>query len=222
MWWILLRKLRWVYTRSIPRRQSPSIFARCFNFNKKGIGKGEEPPVDNMRTSPERKEKKKRHGNSVTTTGFESSRKDTPAASLCVLCKGKHSLATCKNFLERPFKARLELCVSRGICFSCLSQGHTARSCKEKTQCEVCKKPHTTALHCFSSDDKTPRKPSKPRTIAWTVVILHATSLILPVWIHHRNDPDRQVKAYAVLDDQWYLFHHRCHKTQVWSNWSCH
>ena len=26
--------------------------------------------------------------------------------------------------------------------------------------------------------------------------------MILPVWIHHKNDPDRQVKAYAVLDDQ--------------------
>ena len=26
--------------------------------------------------------------------------------------------------------------------------------------------------------------------------------MILPVWIHHKDDPDRRVKAYAVLDDQ--------------------
>lgn len=26
--------------------------------------------------------------------------------------------------------------------------------------------------------------------------------MILPVWIHHKNDPDHRVKAYAVLDDQ--------------------
>ena len=26
--------------------------------------------------------------------------------------------------------------------------------------------------------------------------------MILPVWIHHKNDLDRRVKAYAVLDDQ--------------------
>ena len=26
--------------------------------------------------------------------------------------------------------------------------------------------------------------------------------MILPVWIHHKNDPDRRVKVYAVLDDQ--------------------
>jgi len=26
--------------------------------------------------------------------------------------------------------------------------------------------------------------------------------MILPVWIHHKDDPDRQVKVYAVLDDQ--------------------
>ena len=26
--------------------------------------------------------------------------------------------------------------------------------------------------------------------------------MILPVWIHHKSDPDRRVKVYAMLDDQ--------------------
>ena len=26
--------------------------------------------------------------------------------------------------------------------------------------------------------------------------------MILPIWIHHNDDPDRRVKVYAVLDDQ--------------------
>lgn len=26
--------------------------------------------------------------------------------------------------------------------------------------------------------------------------------MILQVWIHHKNDPDRRVKVYAVLDNQ--------------------
>ena len=109
---------------------------------RKELEKERKPPVDKMRQSPEGKDKKKRHGTSLTTTGFESPCKDPPDASLCVLCTGKHSLAKCKNFSEKPFKERLELCMLRGICFSCLIQGHTARSCKQKTQCEVCKKPH--------------------------------------------------------------------------------
>ena len=170
---------------------------------RKELEKERNPPVDRMRRGPESKEKK-RHGTSLTTTGFESSRKDPPDASLCVLCKGKHSLAKCKNFLERPFKERLELCMSRGICFSCLCQGHTARSCKQKTQCEVCKKPHATALHRFSSEEK--KQEIAQETAKATNNCVNCsnttTSMILPVWIHHKNDPDHRVKAYAVLDDQ--------------------
>ena len=38
-------------------------------------------------------------------------------------CKGRHSLATCKAFLEKPFKERQDLYMTRGICFSCLNPG---------------------------------------------------------------------------------------------------
>ena len=43
--------------------------------------------------------------------------------SLCMSCKGRHSLATCKAFLEKPFKERQDLYMTRGICFSCLNPG---------------------------------------------------------------------------------------------------
>ena len=43
--------------------------------------------------------------------------------SLCISCKGRHSLATCKAFLEKPFKERQDLYMTRGICFSCLNPG---------------------------------------------------------------------------------------------------
>ena len=38
-------------------------------------------------------------------------------------CKGRHSLATCKAFSEKPFKERQDLYMTRGICFSCLNPG---------------------------------------------------------------------------------------------------
>ena len=160
--------------------------------------------MDKMRRNPERKERKKRHGVSLNTTGSESSCKNPPGTSLCVLCKGKHGLSTCKNFLERPLKDILEFCMSRGICFSCLNQGHTARQCNRKTQCEVCKKPHATALHRFPAEERS--EESTQETIRATNNCVNCsditTSMILPVWVHHKNDPDHRVNVYAVLDDQ--------------------
>ena len=130
--------------------------------------------------------------------------KDPPDANLYVPCKGKHGLSTCKSFLERPCKERPELCASRGICFSCLNQGHIDRQCKLKTQCEVCKKPLATALHRFPAE-KRGGEGTQETTRATNNCIKCSdttTSMIFPVWIHHKNDPDRRVKVYAVLDDQ--------------------
>ena len=153
---------------------------------RKELEKERNLPADRMRRTPERKDRKKQHGISLTTTGSESSCKHPPDASSCMLCKGKHGLAACKNFTEKPFKERLELCMSRGICFSCLSQGHTARQCKQKTQCEVCKKPHATALHRFSPEEK--RQESTEETVRATNNCVNCsnttTSMILtPCWM---------------------------------------
>ena len=171
---------------------------------RKELENERKPSVDKMRRNPERKERKNRHGISLITTGSEPSCKNPLDASLCVLCKGEYGLSTCKNFLEKPLKERLELCMSSGICFSCLNQGHTARQCKRKAQCDVCKKAHATALHRFPAEER--REESTQETIRATNNCVNCsditTSMILPVWIHHKNDPDRRVKVYAVLDDQ--------------------
>ena len=153
---------------------------------RKELEKERNLPADRMSRTPERKDRKKQHGISLTTTGSESSCKHPPDASSCMLCKGKHGLAACKNFTEKPFKERLELCMSRGICFSCLSQGHTARQCKQKTQCEVCKKPHATALHRFSPEEK--RQESTEETVRATnncVNCSNTTSsmILTPCWM---------------------------------------
>ena len=60
--------------------------------------------------------------------------------SLCMSCKGRHSLATFKAFLEKPFKERQDLYMTRGICFSCLNPGQMYGSqkgsiCQNTKQC---------------------------------------------------------------------------------------
>ena len=162
---------------------------------------------DKTRWIPERGDKKRRRGTTLFNQGDESSCKDPTDIIMCLLCKGKHSLITCKDFLERSVKERQDLCMSKGLCFSCLRPRHTARHCKRKTQCELCKKPHATVLHRFPPEEHEEKNEvSTKETVKATNNCVNCsdttTSMILPVWIHHKDDPDRRVKVYAVLDDQ--------------------
>ena len=61
-----------------------------------------------------------------------------------------------------------------------------------------------TALHRFSSEEKKQECTQETARAMNNCVNCSntTTSMILPVWIHHKDDPDRRVKAYAVLDDQ--------------------
>ena len=166
---------------------------------RKELEKERSPSTDKMRWSPEKREKKRRHGTTLFNQGDEASCKDLTDTSLCLLCKGKHSLITCKDFLEKSVKERQDLCMSKGLCFSCLSPRHTARHCKRKIQCELCKKPHATVLHRFPPEEK--KEEGTKETVKATNNCVNCsyttTSMILPVWIHHKDDPDRRVKVYA-------------------------
>ena len=151
--------------RPVKKAYHPVFFHDALTSARKELDNERNPPEYKMRQNHERN-KKKQHGIYLNTTRSESSCKYPLDTGLCVLCKGKHGLSTCKNFLERPLKERLELCMSRGICFSCLSQGHTARQCKLKTQCEACKKKHATSLHRFPVEGR--REESTQETIRAT------------------------------------------------------
>ena len=129
-------------------------FCTTLTSTRKELEKERNPPIERVRWSPDRRDKKRQYGNTLSTMSSETSRKTLRDTSLCLLCKGQHSLVTCKDFLRKSVKERQDLCMSRGICFSCLSQGHTARHCKKKTQCNECKKPHATVLHRYAPGRK--------------------------------------------------------------------
>ena len=160
--------------------------------------------ADKAKWNSERKDKKRGRGTTHFNLSDESSREDPEDASFCPLCKGRHSLVTCKNFLEKTVKERQDLCMSKGLCFSCLCPRHTARQCKRKTLCELCKKPHATVLHRLLPEQKNEERAKETVKATNNCVSCSdtTTSMILPVLIHHKDDPDRRVKVYAVLDDQ--------------------
>ncbi|CAB4024591.1 Hypothetical predicted protein [Paramuricea clavata] len=135
---------------------------------------------------------------------------------MCPACRKPHKLENCDIFLKKSVKERSELAKSKGLCFLCLCHGHMARSCKESIRCQTCKKPHATLLHFESKESKNGNKKEneesgkeKPK-VANRVVVCHSndcnevttSSLILPVWICHKDNPEKKIMTYAVLDDQ--------------------
>lgn len=68
----------------------------------------------------------------------------------------------------------------------------------------MCKKPHATVLHRFPLVEK--NESNAKETVRATNNCVNCsditTSMILPVWFHQKDDLERRVKLYAVLDDQ--------------------
>ena len=133
-----------------------------------------------------------------------------------------HKLENRETFIKKSVKERSELAKSKSICFLCLCHGHVARQCKESVRCQTCKKLHATLLHFESKnvkketkkENKTDQVSEKPKekkqVVANGVGVCHnnehkdmiTSCLILLVRIYHKDNPDKKVRSYAVLDDQ--------------------
>ena len=59
-----------------------------------------------------------------------------------------HTLEECSAFRAKSLDERTEWLREAGLCYRCLSRGHTASSCKESIECSICKdKRHPALLH---------------------------------------------------------------------------
>ena len=135
------------------------------------------------------------HGNGIVTKGQD----------VCPLCDKQHKLEVCDEFLKKKVKERTEFVKSKGLCFSCLQQGHVAK-------CRTCKKPHATVLHFESKPNADAEKVKEANHVTHNCVkVCHVSencqdvstsSLITPVWIYHKDTPNKKVMTYAVLDYQ--------------------
>ena len=72
----------------------------------------------------------------------------------CFVCdnnKSRHFLADCEKFKSLNPHQKCKTVVDANRCFSCLSQGHIARECKQHSKCCLCgpgyAEKHTVALH---------------------------------------------------------------------------
>ncbi|GFU62858.1 DUF1758 domain-containing protein [Trichonephila clavipes] len=69
------------------------------------------------------------------------------AQSQCPSCNGDHTLSRCDTFLKLSVQGRSDFVKTNNVCFNCLTQFHSVKTCKSKFRCKKCKKPHHSLLH---------------------------------------------------------------------------
>ena len=118
----------------------------------------------------------------------------------------------------------------KGLCFGSLKLEHFSADCQERLKCKECKKSHPTLLHgaksskhCtqninIASSNQQSAKSMKQLEAIFThnesanahftvrrSLDTHsdiATSIIIPVTVHHKDNLDNKVKTYPLLDDE--------------------
>ena len=137
----------------------------------------------------------------------------------CVLCKGEHKLYNCDDFKQRSVSERRRIAKRKGLCFNCLVPKHMIKECRNEGRCKICKEKHSTLLHIDpaknrdntseSTKVKTTEFADKPLPAVSNKAHVHLaveggtkTSMILPVYISHKDYPDKEELIYVMLDLQ--------------------
>ncbi|XP_066929138.1 uncharacterized protein [Clytia hemisphaerica] len=169
---------------------------------------------------------RRRGGFRSNATGVD---KDQPTPS-CPMCKStQHDLDDCREFLQLDSENRKKYVFNHRLCFCCLQPNHTARECRSKKTCKVCRMSHPTSLHAprrrFPPPTATPQpnvSPTPPPNVPPTLpprtddkidnveqsfsnkcTDIHENSVsvsVVPVWLYHSSNPTKKVSTYALLD----------------------
>ncbi|XP_068229676.1 uncharacterized protein [Palaemon carinicauda] len=148
--------------------------------------------------SDENKSKNEKQTESKMNVGFT-----------CYYCRQNHDMEKCPEFLKLDLAQRNQYLTDKKMCRGCFKIGHYSRYCKRPRKCIKCKRWHPTILH----DENLNKKPSFGDTQQEQAVAVanrinvnryfsaDVHSMIVPVWLSHRNT-NNKVIVYAVLDDQ--------------------
>ena len=136
-------------------------------------------------------EKKPLH---VNTSIIKKTKSDsTLVEEKCVACDSDHNLEQCQIFLNKPIEEKKSLIQGSKLCFACFKPGHISRGCTNRKICSVCGKGHHSSMHIGDKDIK---------QLA-TVLTEHGITAmsIIPVMVHHKDDPNKEFKVYAIIDN---------------------
>ena len=144
----------------------------------------------------------------------EGHTKDMPARKVrCNLCPGIHELEACMKFKAMNLADKKQFAREKRLCFACLQYGHVSRKCRQKKKYDICAKLHPTSFH---DDIRPPNETDSVReenskdlvdSISGTTLMNHSkssrkTSMILPVYVSHADNPGMERLIYAILDTQ--------------------
>ena len=142
----------------------------------------------------------------------------------CVFCKNLHNIDDCKSFASKKVEECRDFARANGLCFGCLKKGHRVYACRNRLTCKICSKRHPTVLHLElpSFYTKSEVKQTNSKTVQDDLSddstllkgvqtgVSHLnesngaslSSLVVPVWISHQDEPEREILIYALLDTQ--------------------
>ena len=141
----------------------------------------------------------------------------TQKSAYCFFCTKDHHLDVCKLFISKTLEERKGFAMKKGLCFGCLARGHLSKDCKNRLKCKTCSKPHPTALHGdvrvkpdSSAKDATSSAVQELKSVTSnTRISLFSgsdngckSSMTVPVWISHKDNPKDERLVYALLDTQ--------------------
>ncbi len=124
---------------------------------------------------------------------------------MCHYCDMKnHKTSACGKFAKITAQERNEFLKKKGICFGCLNPGHKSKDCANKATCEKCSRRHPTIL-CGDYQKLFPRTETQTEETPITSFYVKqhsSSSMIVPVYISHENNPEDEILVYALLDTQ--------------------
>jgi len=147
----------------------------------------------------------------ASTFSVGTQKEDEHGQQCCLVCKSSHDIDICEEFLKKTVQERKEFAMINRLCFGCLKEGHRSKDCKERKTCKNCNRLHPSSLHGdvkreTTKDVKADKSTEtiNQATSNYTKVKFHTVtySMIVPVWIYHKDDPGNERLTYALLDDQ--------------------
>lgn len=143
-----------------------------------------------------------------------------PHVKGCLHCKmTNHVTPDCLRFRPLTMAQREDFFVKNKLCMSCgLTTYHVAKQCGQRGKCKVCGERHLTLFHPIPSQDQRPRATGRggntappaaqsppvtssvARRTATEREIPARTTMILPVFVSSAQNPEREIKTYALLD----------------------
>ena len=67
--------------------------------------------------------------------------------NVCQLCKGKHRITDCSQFITLTIHERKNIIIKNKLCLNCFRPGHDSAHCPSKFSCRTCAKRHHTMIH---------------------------------------------------------------------------